>query len=176
MITDGRRTREQIARVVREEVREALQTLLPAIMASNPTAPQAAPQGEDGRAQPLQVQPARTRRLKLGRSLGARSLNAPRPGAGPSPAPSANGGGAQPPASQQSGAGGAAQGQAGAASPLTGPQLLQEMEANLLRLRQVIRETQALADRMETFLEGDARGRFAGPGRPDRRGGRRNPF
>ncbi|HEX6989699.1 MAG TPA: hypothetical protein VF282_09575 [Bacillota bacterium] len=70
----------------------------------------------------------------------------------------------------------AAQGVAGAgqggAAP-DGQQLLKEMEANLLRLRRVILETQALADRMEDFLGGDARGRFIGPGRGG--GRRKNP-
>jgi len=170
---DRRRTREDLARIVRQEVRAALQDLLPAArqdsLPAGPAAPAAQPQ-------PLQAQPASVRRLKLGRSpvpVAARAQPAGLPPAGLQP-----GGGqqdaAQPGAAQSGGAqqGGAQQG--GAA--LTGEQLLKEMEANLLRLRQVIGETQALAERMEDFLEGDARGRFAGPAVPGGNGRRRNPF
>lgn len=207
-VMGDRRTREQIARIVREEVRQALETLIPAVMASQqPQQPQqpAAPagqspstvQGNGIQPQPLPVQPVQVRRLKrgrpqVGRGLNAGLLNAPVPETGMTPdGPSLQGGSAAAPnrtALQGTGsaagqaAGAASQGATGAASqaaagtgvPLTGPQLLQEMEANLLRLRQVIRETEALAERMEEFLDGDARGRFAGTGR--RRDKRRNPF
>gem|GEM_PF-4348266 len=178
MIGD-RRMREQIARIVRDEIRQALETLLPAAVAAQQSThsqqPQQSTQIQQAQQspQPPPAQPAPPRRLRLGRPLGsgtlnAGGLNAPVPGNGAAaPAPLAGG------TAQGAAAGGAPAGN-GPAAALTGPQLLQEMEANLLRLRQVIRETQALAERMEQFLDGDARSRFAGSGRPRRR--QRNPF
>ena len=107
------------------------------------------------------TQPARTRRLRLARSLQAATPEAQALAAG-GQAPLSDGQAA--PSNGQAAPG---------VSPdaPSGDLLLQEMEANLLRLRQVIRETQALADRMEAYLQGDSSVRFSGG-----RARKQNPF
>ena len=168
------RIRQQIAQMVRREVQAALQEAL--VQAPGGGAAGAAANGQAGQpsqagmaaAQPAQAGAAAAQSPGMGGAQGApaatiagptaqapgslrqavtrklrlpaRSVGSPQAAAGGQAAP-------PPPAAQVPGQAG----QAGQAVSL-GARLMQEMEANLRKLRQVIGQTQTLADKMEAFL------------------------
>lgn len=126
------RMREQLAQIIRDEVRQILKDELKQLVEQKSTGHQS-----NDRTGPRKVR--RLRPVPLAPGAGAQGQQQAG-GSIPQQLPSREDNGMQ---------------RQGAKQPLqsyTHQQLAQEMESNLLRLKKIISETQALAEKMESFL------------------------